>query len=160
MANIFAFDPGLKGGAASIKGGVVVAIPMPTAAKELDLPTIAGLLSASFVDFVVIEKVHSMPAQGVASSFKFGVGYGQLMGLCAALSIPYTLVTPQAWKKQVLAGTPKDKRAAIEFCRREYPLVPLIQPGCRLPHDGVADALCLLSYGQSTYRGEGTSNGP
>ena len=33
-------------------------------------------------------------------------------------------------------------------CRRAFPGVSLVPPGCRVPHDGLAGALCLLEYGR------------
>jgi hypothetical protein len=80
-----------------------------------------------------------MPGQGVASSFTFGTGYRQIQGLLAGRGIPFELVTPQAWKKLVLAGTTKDKDAAIAYCRRAFPDVALVLPRCRVSHDGIAD---------------------
>jgi hypothetical protein len=91
-----------------------------------------------------ITTAHPMP---LASTFTFGCGYGQLQGLLAGMGVPFELVTPQSWKKLVLAGTPKDKDAAIAYCRRTFPDVPLVMPRCRNPHDGIADSLCLLQYG-------------
>ncbi len=97
---------------------------------------------------VFIEKVHAMPKQGVSSTFKFGMGYGLVIGVCEALGIPYRLVTPQAWKKVVLAGTAKDKDAAVSFVRRAYPGVDLIPGKKRVPHDGIADAMCIAEFGR------------
>ena len=73
---------------------------------------------------------------------------GDLLGILEALGIPYRLVTPQAWKKTVLAGTTKDKSAAVQFCRRAFPGVSLTPGRKRVPHDGMADALCLAEYGR------------
>jgi crossover junction endodeoxyribonuclease RuvC len=70
------------------------------------------------------------------------------LGLAAGLSIPVELATPQRWKGVVLHGSAKDKDAAISWCRRAFPDVALVPPGCRKPHDGMADALCLLEYGR------------
>ena len=149
--NICAVDPGLSGGLAILHGGEVTAKPLPIAGKDLDLATLAEWLKVSDPGLLVIEKVHSMPGQGVASMFKFGQGYGAILGIASALSIPVELVTPQAWKKVVLAGTAKDKDAAIDYCRRAFPQVSLLPgPRCRKPHDGMADALCLLEYGRRT----------
>ena len=145
--NIIAFDPGQKGGIAIHHLGITTAHPMPLAGEVLDLPSIANLIRSHSPELAVIEKVGSMPGQGVASTFTFGCGYGQLQGLLAGMGIPFELVTPQAWKKLVLAGTPKDKDAAIAYCRRSFPDVPLVMPRYRNAHDGIADSLCLLQYG-------------
>jgi crossover junction endodeoxyribonuclease RuvC len=62
-------------------------------------------------------------------------------------SWPLEYVRPQAWKKKVLAGTSKDKEAAIAFVRARFPGAPLTLPRCRTPHDGMADAVCIGYYG-------------
>ena len=48
--------------------------------------------------FGYIEKVHSMPGQGVASTFKFGASYGALRMLLTCAAIPYEEVTPAKWQ--------------------------------------------------------------
>ena len=58
----------------------------------------------------IIEAVHSFPGQGVASTFKFGMNYGQWLGILAGSMIPYTQVTPQVWMKHY-KSMPKDKTA-------------------------------------------------
>ncbi|MDS3860156.1 Holliday junction endonuclease [Thermosynechococcaceae cyanobacterium BACA0444] len=150
--NLAAVDPGLSGGLAILHGGNVIAKPLPIAGKDLDLATLAQWLKESNPGLVVVEKVHSMPGQGVASMFTFGKGFGAILGIAAALNISVELVTPQAWKKVVLAGSQKDKNAAIDYCRRAFPQVSLLPgPRCRKPHDGMADALCLLEYGRRVF---------
>lgn len=146
---IIGIDPGKNGAIAIRRGNQITALPMPLAGKELDLPAIAEIIRDA--DLVVIEKVHSMPGQGVTSMFTFGCGYGAIQGITAALQIRTELVAPQTWKSSVLKGTKKDKDAAIAYCRRAFPDVPLVLPRCRKPHDGLADALCLAEYGCRTY---------
>jgi Holliday junction resolvasome RuvABC endonuclease subunit len=151
MAAILAIDPGLSGGIAwAAADGTVSAIPMPIAGKELDLATLKAVIQSAAPSWVVLEKVGSMPGQGVASTFKFGTGWGMAQGLAAGLGLPLELVTPQRWKRVVLHGTAKDKDAAIAFCRRAFPGVELVPPRCRKAHDGMADALCMLEYGRRT----------
>lgn len=146
---IAAIDPGLSGAVAILWNDQVQAKPLPIAGKDLDLTTLSQWLKAASPGLLVVEKVHSMPGQGVASMFKFGQGFGAILGIAAALGIPTELVTPQAWKKTILAGTDKSKDAAIAYCRRVFPQVSLLPgPRCRKPHDGLADALCLLEYGR------------
>ena len=57
----------------------------------------------------LIEKVHSMPGQGVASTFKFGMNYGQWIGILTALQIPYSTITPKKWMAHY-GAMPKDKK--------------------------------------------------
>ena len=148
-------DPGQSGGIAVIHGDEVTVRAMPICGKEIDAREIHNLLV--FLPertMVFMEKVHAMPGQGVTSMFTFGKGYGEILGVIKSMDIPYALITPQAWKKVVLAGTDKGKSAAIEYCRARYPKVLLLEtPRCRVPHDGMADALCIAEYGRITERG-------
>jgi crossover junction endodeoxyribonuclease RuvC len=83
------------------------------------------------------------------SVFRFGFGAGLWVGILGALGIPFERVPPQAWKKAVLAGTAKDKAAAIAYCSRRFPAASLLAtPRSTKPHDGLADALCLAEYGR------------
>jgi crossover junction endodeoxyribonuclease RuvC len=74
--NIIAFDPGQKGGIAFSSDGRIGARSMPLAGKVLDLATIAAIIKNAQPELAIIEKVGSMPGQGVASTFTFGTGYG------------------------------------------------------------------------------------
>lgn len=139
-------DPGQSGGIAVIASDQAEAEPMPLAGKEIDGRALAKWLLDRSPRIVVIEKVGAMRGQGVTSTFKFGRNYGAVLGVVEACGLAYRLVTPQAWKKSVLAGTSKDKDAAIEHVHRAYPGVDLA-PGRRTkPHDGIADAVCLAEY--------------
>ena len=85
MKIIVGIDPGQKGGLAFLSGRVS-AYPMPLVGKELDISTIVELirLNCTFSTDIItafVEKVHSMPKQGVASSFKFGKSFGCLLGI-------------------------------------------------------------------------------
>jgi hypothetical protein len=93
-----------------------------------------------------IEAVHSMPKQGVASTFKFGKGYGEVLGIATALLFEIHEPSPQLWKKVMLAGTDKSKDASIQVAENLFPTVSLVLPRCRKPHDGMAEALLLAEY--------------
>lgn len=149
---IVGVDPGKSGGLACIDSlnGTFKYIPMPLVGKEIDAKAIHVFLMECQPDLVVIEKVHAMPGQGVTSMFNFGKAYGSVIGLVTGLSIPLAYVTPQAWKKLVLAGTNKDKDAAITYVAQRYPNINLVLPRCRKPHDGIADAVCIAEYGIKT----------
>ena len=151
---IMGIDPGLSGALALISDGYCETWTMPIIGakkKELDLPDLLHIIETSAPTAAIVEKVHAMPKQGVASTFKFGVGYGQIQGILAALSIPFMLVTPQQWKKVVLVGEDwkGDKSTSIKYCKRRFPDVSLkATERCRKDHDGIADAICLAVYGQ------------
>jgi crossover junction endodeoxyribonuclease RuvC len=144
-------DPGKHGGLALLDNEQIISVmPMPLAGKDIDLTAITDwLLKPIGADSceVWIEKVNAMPGQGVVSMFNFGYSVGAMHGIFAALHIPRYVVTPQAWKSEILAGTAKDKVAAIDWCRRTYPAISLMSLGARTPHSGMADALCIAVYG-------------
>lgn len=165
MTIIIGIDPGQSGGVAFIDTEAPQyqhAYPMPVAGKQVDWCALARLThdareraSLQRDAIAYVEKVGAMPKQGVSSTFKFGVNVGGIHGVLAALGIGYELVTPQAWKKRVLAGTTKDKAAAIDFCSRRYPDVSLLATErSRKAHDGMADALCIAHYGMALERGD------
>jgi crossover junction endodeoxyribonuclease RuvC len=128
QAAILGIDPGLDGAVAALGSWGVTASVTPTLAasrggkRRFDVTGMIALLEARPVELAVIEAVGTMPRQGLASTFRFEVGYGLWLGLLAALRIPHLTVLPPAWKKVVLAGTSRNKAAAIELARRRFPL--------------------------------------
>lgn len=147
---IVGIDPGKQGGIAYIDAASCEssAMAMPLIGKDIDGHELASVLHNLNPGVVIVEKSQAMPGQGVTSMFNYGVGFGRLLGILEALGLPYRLVTPQAWKKTVLAGTAKDKDAAVAFVRRAYPHIDLTPGRKTKPHDGMADAICLAEYGK------------
>ena len=95
---------------------------------------------------VILENVHSMPKQGVASSFNFGEGKGMWEGILGAFEIPFDLVSPQRWKKAIMADQGKDKSAA-RF--KAMQLFPSLADQLKLvKYDGRAEALLMAEYGR------------
>lgn len=149
---VVGIDPGKSGGVAigDAETRRVSVFKMPLLGDEIDSLSIfrrIQKLGSPKKVRVVVEKVSSMPHQGVTSTFTFGKGCGKILATLEILEVSYRLVLPPAWKKIVLAGTAKDKNAAIEYVARTYPGVPLVPPGCKKPHDGIADAVCLMDWG-------------
>ena len=88
---------------------------------------------------VVVEIVHSMPKQGVASSFKFGVAYGGAISIAQRLNCVAHMVTPQVWKKALKLDS--DKNKSLSMARDLWPTAPLK----RQKDNGRAEAL-LMAY--------------
>lgn len=157
---IIGIDPGINGGLTVLNelGSILHKEVMPVIDGSVDAHAITntiGLWTFGTDDsIVVIEKVHSMPKQGVASTFKFGMGYGVLQGVCAALRLQYHLVTPQAWQKVILAGQGKKdtKDASAAFCKRNWPKEDWTKSErATKVHDGMTDAACIAEYGRRTF---------
>lgn len=84
----------------------------------------------------VVERVASMPRQGVASSFQFGVGFGSILGVLRAMHLPIEFVTPAAWKRAL--GLSSDKKASLHKARLLFPTAELAPGQARRPRRGAA----------------------
>ena len=134
-------DPGQSGGIAWIDEDGPHAIPMP--ATERDVWEVIVLLE-DWATFALIETVHSMPKQGVASSFKFGQSYGMLRMALIASGIPFAGITPQKWQGPLgLKRTSKDETITAKKNRHKARAQELF-PSLKITHK-IADAL-LLAY--------------
>ena len=85
--------------------------------KVIDLFVLGKLFQRAKADYVVIEKVHAMPGQGVSSMFSFGFAYGAVKALAETFVEHEVIdVRPQEWKKHFnLIGT--DKSQATELAK-------------------------------------------
>ena len=89
---------------------------------------------------VCVEAVHAMPAQGVSSTFKFGVAFGMALAMTQRINAPVHLVTPRTWKKDL--GLSKDKNQSLDMARALWPSAPLT----RKKDNGRAEALLLAHW--------------
>jgi hypothetical protein len=102
---------------------------------------------------VVLEAQSARPGQGVASSYRTGVGFGLWLGLVVAARVPYRIVTPLAWKRH--AGlVHADKRASRLRAQERFPSLGVIAPA----DEGPAEGLLLAAY-VAAIRLEGNSHG-
>jgi crossover junction endodeoxyribonuclease RuvC len=160
--NWIGIDPGLDGAIAVMSDGGITFVDTPTVSngkkREMDLYAIARLLkglTCSQDAMVAIEAVHSMPGQGVASTFSFGKGFGAWLGVLAALNVPHQAVAPQTWKKVMLADGGKEKDASRVKAMQLYPQIA--DQLSRKKDHGRADALLMAAWAQRVVYG-GNSN--
>jgi crossover junction endodeoxyribonuclease RuvC len=100
-ACILGIDPALSGACAYYFPSApdrVAAEDMPVVAGAVDCATLAARIAQMAPSLAVVERVASMPKQGVASTFKFGASYGAVLGVLAALKIQTHLVAPAAFR--------------------------------------------------------------
>lgn len=117
MAVYVGIDPGKSGGICvyDTDDNTVDFVKMPPTVHDIVIQLV--VLKNGFRDVkVVLEKVHSMPGQGVASTFTFGQGYGQLQGAIAALGLHCIEVIPNKWMK-CIGSMPKDKSERKKFIK-------------------------------------------
>lgn len=164
---VMGIDPGLTGAIAAIDAdaGEAEVWPMPTLTKQvgksrrkvLNMPRLTAIIANVDPYLVLIEEVHSMPKQGVASTFSFGRAFGLVEGVCAGMQLSYMMVKPQDWKRfHGLKAKGKDE--AVEFAGRMFPEVDFGNKG---QMSGTADALLIalcgavrVSGGESGVRSE------
>ena len=94
-----------------------------------------------------LEKVHSMPGQGVSSTFKFGMNFGMWQGLLVTADIRHELITPQRWMKAVLDSGDRSPEHRLAWACRRWPEAPW--KGVKV-ESGIADALGLAEYARQT----------
>lgn len=86
----------------------------------------------------LMEQVHSMPRQGVASSFKFGDSNGFIRGLVVANRIPLHRVTPVKWQTYMKCRTGGNKNISKARAQELFPHE-------KVTH-AVADAMLIAHY--------------
>lgn len=143
MSVILGIDPGVTGGIAFLyNSGTIVAEDIPTVAGEVDVDTIVRRIRSFSPSLAVIERASSMPKQGVASTFKYGVAYGALRAVVAVLEIPCHLVTPGKWKGHFRLDSDKEKSRALAI--RLWPGSGFFS---RKKDHGRAEAALIARYG-------------
>ena len=141
-------DPGAKGALALIGStGEPEIIPFD---QRLYIERLKALKETGEKCVCCIEAVHSITGQGIASSFKFGVSYGWLLGMLDSIGIPYQPITPQKWKKEF--GLTSDKAQSVEVCKRLFPEVNLKRTErSKKDDDNMAEACLLALYAKRKF---------
>ncbi len=150
---ILGIDPGQSGGAAIVEFDTS---GQPSLASYMRMPIIqegkrklvdtraltAGLLYPDQVTMVVIERVNSMPRQGVASSFTFGRHTGAVEGWALAMGKPVHWASPSTWKRAL--GLSSDKRASLDLARLHFGNIENLWGV--LANDGIAEAALMCIW--------------
>lgn len=150
MTAILGIDPGCSGALVLVteQGGYIDHLPMPTikvgTKSRVNGAAIAAWVRQYGITHAYLEQVGAMPGQGTASMFTFGHAAGVAEGILQGLNIPYTLVTPQAWKKSAgLIGSDKD--AARSRAIQLYPELRALD--AKAKGQAIADALLIARFG-------------
>ncbi len=157
-------DPGLGGALAFLMGNEAYVFDTPIMdvgsngkiKRKYDIPAMAMLIKqymdeAPYNNLVVLESVHSMPSQGVSSSFTFGEGLGIWKGIVHTLELPLELPSPKKWKKEIMADQGREKSAARYKAQQLFPkLSPRLS---RVKDDGRAEAILMAEWGRRLKKG-------
>lgn len=154
-------DPGCTGAivALSESGEILYRSLMPKAGAGLiDVPGLAAIFRSSLSKdvHVTLEQAQSFPKQGVASSFNYGRGFGSIEGVLGSLGVPYTLVRPHVWTRELHQGLPKEQAAkekSLIVVKRLFPNEDLrASQRCRNFHEGYVDAVLIAEWGRRNLR--------
>lgn len=150
---VLGVDPGAGGALAMLDTGLdaLIVCDMPigsvrigkTQRRQVSEVWLAGTLTEWRPDAAWIERVHALPKQGVTSSFSFGLSYGLVRGVLAAMQVPVSLVTPNEWKRSFRLGP--DKNEARLIAARLFPANASYFT--RVRDDGRAEAALLALFG-------------
>jgi hypothetical protein len=154
-------DPGKEGAIVRLADDARYVCAMPVVAgekrDEYDVPEVLRLLDGA--GHVVVEKLQPMPlkAGGTIANYNRGLCMGLFVTACVALKLPFTLVRPQEWQRELLAGIPGEdtKQRSILAAQRLFPGVDLRRTvRCKGPSDGIADALLIAEWGRRRLAGK------
>lgn len=151
MRTILGIDPGLNGCLSYYNGAELICYPMPTfqitvggkTRNRIDVQGLKAILMDNVVDHAFIEKVNAQPGNGTAAAFAYGYGVGVIDAAVACCGIPFTHVTPQAWKKAM--GCPAEKDGARQ--RASQLLPDFAHNWTRKKDDGIAESALIALYG-------------
>lgn len=144
-ARVLGVDPGLKGALAlwDTRSDKLTIRDMPVAAGAVSPQLLSWELRELGPELAWVEQVHSMPKQGVSSTFKFGASYGMVLGVLAALEVRAILVPPSQWKGSLHLS--RDKDASRGLAIRLFPKHAGLFS--RVKDEGRAEAALVAYYG-------------
>ena len=125
---VIGIDPGFTGAAAFLfDDGTLIIRDLPikkiAGRKQIDGRRFGewftGATGFEVPRFVAIEDVHSMPNQGVASTFRFGYGAGIIRGVFDGLGFRVIPIKPAVWKSALGLGT--CKKDSLALARKTFP---------------------------------------
>lgn len=139
-------DPGAKGAVVLWEG------ERPVGLCRLRLISHANGLVMNHIpnhlSFAVIEDVHSILGDGLASAFTFGFNVGVLIQFLRERTATIHKVAPYKWQHLAHRGLPKKmdtKQRSLVVAQKLFPEF-LENMGVKENEDGIHDALCLGFY--------------
>ncbi len=88
---------------------------VPVVNKMVDAHAFAYAVKEHRASHAVVERVNAFPGQGVSSSFRFGTGYGILLGVLASSGVKIIDVAPGLWKRHFHLDSDKEKARQVRF---------------------------------------------
>lgn len=146
---VLGIDPGVKGALCIIDTDTndIFTHPISLLDGRIDVKAIGQFLFQHKPDIAYIEQVHGMPKHSSKGNFTFGLNHGLVLACVYMLEIPTVFVAPVTWKILILGSRSVGKTESIQFTQNNHPQVNLLPGKKKVPHDGIADAVCIAEYG-------------
>lgn len=145
---VLGIDPGLTGAMAFLNadGSLEELEDLPTLGKILNSHLLSRLIQGyGPIKSAIVEQAQSMPRQGIAGAFNYGVNYGIIIGVLATLEVPTSFVTASVWKRKVHLTT--DKTLSRRRASERWPA--RADDFKRVKDDGRAEAALLAAWWMS-----------
>lgn len=163
-------DPGKEGAIVVIEGDEVWKFLFPKIGTDYDISGIAEILGTwkeSGINMVVMENIHALPSVGAKSNWSLSRGKAIIETTLTMLNIPFTMISPKKWQKQMWEGveiqkTPSKKNksgwktdtkaTSLMAAKRLFPDEDLTKSTrSQKPHDGIIDALLMAEYARRNF---------
>lgn len=170
MKYYLGIDPGKTSGAVVLlgKGRIVAFQVTPKIGDQVDLRETAKFfrkvrrfMKKGHEVHAVMEKLHGLPNQKLSVIWELARHCGILEGLLGDKEIPYSMVIPRTWQKEMFKGTKMLKKkekglwkndtkgTARIVAQKLFPNQNLLATKrSKVPHDGIVDALLIAEYGR------------
>jgi hypothetical protein len=113
---------------------------------DLDGHALYQMIKAEQPDHAFVERALAMPKQSAYATGIFFQVYGEVRGILIACSIPFTIVEPHAWKKNL--GVPAMKDGARARASQLMPTLAVQWPLKK--HHGRAESALISYFGART----------
>lgn len=160
MKIVIGIDPGSKGYICASREGNVREYLSILENTPRDIANFLAKYALSPIDDVVcvMEEVHAIYGSSAKATFSFGEIFGLLKGLMIAYGLPYHLVQPKDWQKEIWINDDKvyesgkkidTKKTSINAARRLFPMEDFRRTEkCKNLDDNKVDATLISEFGR------------
>ena len=133
-------DPG-KTGCLALLGDPPQIYDFQVSGESILVATFLSMINRPTDLFVLLEKTHAMPANGILANFSSGRSLGACEAVLRLSNCSWGYVDPKAWKKHY--GLTSDKKASLALARERWGDTELLTLE---KHHNRAEALLIAEY--------------
>lgn len=153
---VLGIDPGIRGAIAQLSDDMLVIQDMPILMlqrggkkkPQIDVHVLSDMIEVASPDHAFLEDAWGRPGEAPSAAFTNGRNFGAACAVLAALQVPYTVASPQRWKKAL--RVPAEKSGAR--ARASQLLPQYASEWRRVKDDGRAESALIALYGRQVLR--------